>query len=223
MIEGGTVLVTVTRSGVPTGTVTVNYQVGGGGTATETADFTLTPGTGTLTFAPGVATLTITLKTVNDLAIEGPEAVVLQLSSPNGAVLGTRSTTQVALIDNERPDLVVGSLAGAAQAATGSTMMVVATVINQAGGAAPATTLGIFISSSSNTPGAGTRIGLVATPGIAGGASYTATASVSVPAGLAPGNYFLSAVTDIVGVVIEESDTNNGLTAPAQVDVVFFR
>lgn len=66
-------------------------------------------------------------------------------------------------------------------------------------------------------------LGLVATPGIAGGASYTATASVSVPAGLAPGNYFLSAVTNIVGVVIEESDTNNGLTAPAQVDVVFFR
>jgi len=46
---------------------------------------------------------------------------------------------------------------------------------------------------------------------------------VSVPAGLAPGNYFLSVLTDIVGVVIEESSTNNGLTAPAQVDIVFFQ
>ena len=45
----------------------------------------------------------------------------------------------------------------------------------------------------------------MAIPGIAGGASYTATASVSVPAGLAPG------------------DTNNGLTAPAQVDIVVFQ
>ena len=223
VIEGGTVLVTVTRSGVPAGTVTVNYQVGGGSTATESADFTLMPATGTLTFAPGVATLTITVKTVNDLAIEGPEAIVLQLSSPSGAVLGTPSTTQIALIDNERSDLVVGSLAGPAQAATGSTMTVVATVINQAGGAAPATTLGIFISSSSTTPGAGTRIGLVAIPGIAGGASYTAIAPVNVPAGLAPGNYFLSAITDLAGVAIEESDTNNGLTAPAQVDIVFFQ
>jgi len=223
VIEGGTVLVTVTRSGVPAGTVTVNYQVGGGSTATESADFILTPSTGTLTFAPGVATLTITVKTVNDLVIEGPEAIVLQLSSPGGAVLGTPSTTQIALIDNERPDLVVGSLAGPAQAATGSTMTVVATVINQAGGVAPATTLGIFISSSSTTPGAGTRIGLVAIPGIAGGASYTAPASVSIPAGLAPGNYFLSAIADLAGVAIEESDTNNGLTAPAQVDIVFFQ
>lgn len=64
----------------------------------------------------------------------------------------------------------------------------------------------------------------MAIPGIAGGASYTATASVSVPAGLAPGDYyFLSAVADLVGVVIEESDTNNGLTAPAQVDIVVFQ
>ncbi len=223
VVEGGTVLLTVSRSGVPAGTVTVNYQVGGGSTATETVDFTLTPGTGTLTFAPGVAALTITVKTVNDLVTEGPEAIVLQLSSPNGAVLGTPSTTQIALIDNERPDLVVRSLAGPVQAATGSSMMVVATVTNQTGAAAPATNVGIFISPSSNTPGAGTLIGLVAIPGIAGGVSYTATASVSVPVGIAPGNYFLSAVADIVGVALEESDTNNGLTAPAQVDIVFFQ
>jgi hypothetical protein len=223
VVEGGTVLVTVTRSGVPEGTVTVDYQVGGGSTATETADFTLTPAAGTLTFAPGVVTKTITVKTVNDVALEGPESIALQLSSPTGAVLGTPSTTHVALIDNERPDLVVGSLLGPAQAATGSTMRVVATVTNRAGGPSPPTTLGIFISSSSDTPGAGTRIGLVAIPGLVGGASYTATASVGVPAGLAPGNYFVSAVADIVGVAIEESDTNNGLTAPAQVDVVFFQ
>jgi len=223
VIEGGTVLVTVTRTGVPAGTVTVNYQVGGGGTATETDDFTLTPGTGTLTFAPGVTTLTITVKTVNDFALEGPEAIVLQLSSPNGAVLGTPGTTQISLIDNERPDLVVRSLAGPDQAATGSPMRVVTTVTNQAGGVAPATNLGIFISASSNSPGTGMLIGLVAIPGIAGGASYTATASVSVPVGLAAGSYFLSAVADIVGVALEESDMNNGLTAPAQVDVVFFQ
>ncbi len=60
-------------------------------------------------------------------------------------------------------------------------------------------------------------------PALAGGASYTATASVSVPAGLAPGNYFLSALADAAGVAIEESEGNNGLTAPAQVDVVAFR
>jgi hypothetical protein len=208
---------------VPAGTVTVNYQVGGGGTATETDDFTLTPGTGTLTFAPGVTTLTITVKTVNDFALEGPEAIVLQLSSPNGAVLGTPGTTQISLIDDERPDLVVKSLAGPDQAATGSPMRVVTTVTNQAGGVAPATNLGIFISPSSNSPGTGMLIGLVAIPGIAGGASYTATASVSVPVGIAPGNYFLSAVADIVGAALEESDTNNGLTAPAQVDIVFFQ
>ncbi len=223
VIEGGTVLVTVTRGGVPTGTVTVGFQLGGSSTAVATADFTLTPAAGTLTFAPGVSALTITVATVNDLAIEGPESVVLQLANPTGATLGAPNSTQVTVIDNERPDLVIGSLAGPAQAATGVPMTVVATVRNQTGGAAPATTLAVYISSSSNVAGAGTRVGLVTIPALAGGASYTATASVSVPAGLAPGNYFLSAVADAAGVALEESEANNGLTAPAQVDVVAFQ
>ena len=54
--EGGFVNVLVTRAGVPDGTVTVNYQVGGASTATEISDFTLTPGQGTLTFLPGITT-----------------------------------------------------------------------------------------------------------------------------------------------------------------------
>jgi azurin len=223
VIEGGTVLVTVTRGGVPTGTVTVGFQIGGGSTAFAGVDFTLTPAAGTLTFAPGVAALTIAVATVNDQALEGPESIVLQLANPAGATLGTPSSTRVTVIDNERPDLVIGSVAGPAQAATGVPMTVVTTVRNQTGGAAPATTLAVFISSSSNVPGAGTRIGLVTIPALAGGASYTATASVGVPAGLAPGNYFLSVLADAAGVAIEESEANNGLTAPAQVDVVAFQ
>jgi hypothetical protein len=123
---------------------------------------------------------------------------------PQRAAIGTPSTAQITLIDNQRPDLVISSLTGPAQGATGSAMTVVATVINQAGGMAPATTLGVFISSSSTSPGAGTRIGLVAIPALAGGASSTVVAPVSVPPGLAPGNYFLSAIADIVGVAVEE-------------------
>jgi subtilase family protein/Calx-beta domain-containing protein/CARDB protein len=222
VIEGGSVVVSVTRSGVPAGTVTVNYQLLGG-TATQFTDFTLTPGTGTLTFAPGVATLTITVKTLNNATIEGPKSISLQLSSPSGAVLIAPTTTQIALLDNDRADLIVGALTGPAQAATGSPMTVMATVRNQAGGPAPATTLGIFISASSNTPGDGTQVGRVPIPALGSGASFSAVATVNVPAGVPVGQYFLSAVANFNGVAIEDSLANNGFTAPAQLDIVFFK
>jgi hypothetical protein len=224
VIEGGTVLVSVVRNGVPDGAVTVNYQLLGSSTATQTTDFTLTPGAGTLTFAPGVVTQTIAVKTVNNAAIEGPKTINLQLSNPSGGgvVLRAPTATQIALLDNERADLLVGSLWGPVQAATGTPMTVVATVRNQAGGAAPASSLRVFISPSSNTPGAGTAIGLLAVPSLMGGSSVTVTGSVTVPAGLPAGTYFLSAIADALGVVTEENEGNNGLTAASQVGIVAF-
>jgi len=219
--EGGFINALVTRAGIPDGTVTVNYQVSGASTAAEGADYTLTPGQGILTFLPGVTTLPIKVQAVNDTVLEGPESIVLVLSNPTGgASLGTPTTTQITLLDNERPDLVVTSVSGPAQAATGLPMTIVATVQNVTGGMAPATSLGVFLSSSSNTPGAGVRIGLVAIPSLAGGASYTASAPVTVPLELAAADYFVSVVADVLGTAIEEVETNNGLTASAQVNIV---
>jgi subtilisin family serine protease len=218
--EGGFVNVLVTRAGVPDGSVTVNYQVTGASTATEFADYTLTPGQGTLTFLPGITTVVIKMQAVNDAELEGPESIVLSLSNPAGATLGTPTTTRITLLDNERPDLVVTSLTGPLQAATGLPMTIVATVQNKTGGMAPATTLGVFLSPSSNTPGAGVRIGVVPIPSLAGGASFTATAAVSVPLDLATGDYFFSAMADVLAAALEEVETNNGLTAATQVSVV---
>ena len=218
--EGGFVNVLVTRAGVPDGSVTVNYQVTGASTATEFADYTLTPGQGTLTFLPGITTVVIKVQAVNDAELEGPESIVLSLSNPAGATLGTPTTTRITLLDNERPDLVVTSLTGPLQAATGLPMTIAATVQNLTGGMAPATTLGVFLSSSSNTPGAGVRIGVVPIPALAGGASFTATAAVSVPLDLATGDYFFSAMADVLAAALEEVETNNGLTAATQVSIV---
>ena len=221
--EGGFVNVLVTRAGVPDGTVTVNYQVGGASTATEISDFTLTPGQGTLTFLPGITTVAIKVQAVNDAVLEGPESILLSLSTPTGASLGTPATTLVTLLDNERPDLVVTSLTGPLQAATGLPMTIVATVQNLTGGMAPATSLGVFLSPSSNTPGAGVRIGVVPIPSLAGGASFTATAPVTVPLDLATGDHFLSAMADVLAAAVEEVETNNGLTAATQVDIVIMQ
>jgi len=81
----------------------------------------------------------------------------------------------------------------------------------------------IFISNSSSSPGDGLRIGTVPSPALGSGASVTVTVSITVPAGHTPDVYFLSAIADVLGVVMEGTDANNGLTAPAQVEIVFYR
>jgi subtilase family serine protease len=40
---------------------------------------------------------------------------------------------------------------------------------------------------------------------------------LTLPADLAPGSYFLSAVVDVAGTVPEGDETNNGLTALNQI------
>jgi len=66
-------------------TFTVNYATSNG-TATAPTDYTAA--SGTLTFAPGETSKTITITTVNDSAQEGDETVNLTLSSPTNVSLG---------------------------------------------------------------------------------------------------------------------------------------
>jgi hypothetical protein len=152
-----------------------------------------------------------------------PKALVLELINPGaGASLGSPSAMTVTLVDDDRSDLVVAALSVPVQAATGVPMKVIATVRNVAGGVAPATTLGIFVSSSSSVPGAGTQIGTLSIPALGGGATFAASGAITVPPALAPGSYFLSAVADTAGVIVGENTINNGLTASTQIEVVAF-
>jgi glucose/arabinose dehydrogenase len=229
VVEGKTLTIAVTRSGVPEGTVTVDYQVGAASSAATPTDVTLAPGPGTLTFPPGVTTRTITVQAGNNNGVDAARSLVLELVNPAGAVTtGAPSAVTITLIDNDRPDLVVTTLTAPAQAATGAPMTVTVTVRNQAGAPAPATSAGIFISQSSNQPGVGYLVGLVPIPALAGGASFTATASLTIPpvatlSGFTPGTFFLSAFADIGFLATEGDETNNGLTAATQVDVVVFK
>ena len=71
----------VTRSGVTTGTVTVDFAATSG-TAISGTDFTAT--SGTLTFASGVTSQTITVPVLADTAFETTERFTVTLSDPGG-------------------------------------------------------------------------------------------------------------------------------------------
>jgi len=88
----------VTLTPASAGTVTVNYAANGG-TATNGVDYTVA-GTGTLTFAPGVTTQNITVNVNGDTQVESNETIVMTLSTPSGATLGTATASGTILNDD---------------------------------------------------------------------------------------------------------------------------
>ncbi len=84
---------TFTRTTPTTSALTVNYTVGG--TATFSTDYTqsgaasFTSTTGTVTFAVGSATATVTVDPTADTIVESDETVILTLASGTGYTVGT--------------------------------------------------------------------------------------------------------------------------------------
>ena len=97
----GTLTFTVTVSPVSGKEVTVGYADTGTGTATAGDDYTA-PAAGTLTFAPGTASRTIPVALLADGDIEPAETVVLQLSGPTNATIGT-GTGAGRITDDDTP------------------------------------------------------------------------------------------------------------------------
>jgi glucose/arabinose dehydrogenase len=97
--NGGSATVTVTRSGGLGGGMTAQYSTANG-TASAVTDYTAT--SGTLTFAAGVTSVSVQVPITNDTRDEVTETVNLSLSNPGGgAVLGTRRTAILSIVDND--------------------------------------------------------------------------------------------------------------------------
>ena len=102
--SAGSVTVTVTRTGVTTGTVMVDYTVGadddGTDTASQRSDFTFT--SGTLTFAPGETTKTFVVLITQNSMVQGMHEAKAVLSNPTGgAALGNRSRASLEIDDDD--------------------------------------------------------------------------------------------------------------------------
>ncbi len=108
--EGGAATLTVNRVAGSTGTASVNYAVTAG-TATAGSDFT--PVAGTLTFADGETSKTITIPVSRDALLEGNENFVVTLSSPTGgATVNAGGSAVVTILDDPPPLTDVTPLVG---------------------------------------------------------------------------------------------------------------
>ncbi len=95
--------ISVSLSTVSSQSVTVNWAVAAGGTATNVSDYSMLPNgatSGTLTFAPGEIRKTIRVANVRDDAVEGDETVKLTLSAPVNAILGSITSHTYSLYDS---------------------------------------------------------------------------------------------------------------------------
>ncbi len=98
--DAGTATFTVTRGGDLTETNTVTYATSDG-TATAGSDYAAT--SGTLTFAPGQTTQTVTVAIVDDTVHEDSEAFTLTLSGATGTDTPTisRATATATITDDD--------------------------------------------------------------------------------------------------------------------------
>jgi subtilase family serine protease len=150
----------------------------------------------TLTIPPSTPTGTYVI-----LALADSANVVVESSEVNNTSAGA--------IIRIGPDLTVTTVSGPGTASAGSTIVVTDTTQNAGGGAAPASTTQFYLSANLGVDSADFLIGSRAVPPLAAGASDTASTTVTLPAGIAPGYYFILAVSDGPGVIVETSEINN--------------
>jgi subtilase family serine protease len=107
------------------------------------------------------------------------------------------------------PDLVVSALTAPSVAGAGAAFVVTETTRNLGGGAAAASVTKIYLSPNTVLDASDVLLGSRAVPALAAGASSSATTSVTIPAGTAPGGYYVLAQADGDGVVAETSEADN--------------
>lgn len=148
-------------------------------------------------------------------AIADSANTIVESNESNNSILGT----QLTVIGT---DLTMASLSGApASKAAGSSFSLTNVVAaGTSGGNAGAFTVGLYLSTDSTITSSDTLIGSRSVASLASGATSSAATTVTVPAGLAAGTYYIGAIADSANVVKESNESNNALTGPTMQVVV---
>jgi hypothetical protein len=123
--NAGPVVVTVTLSGQSAFTVTVVLTTTDA-TATAGSDYTAV--NTTLTFAPGITTVTQALTINDDVVFEGDENFTVGLSAPSNATLGGTAAAVVTILENEAGPKVALSASAYSVSETAGSVVVTATL-----------------------------------------------------------------------------------------------
>jgi len=118
-------------------------------------------------------------------------------------------------------DLVVSSVSAPATGIPGKTITIPNAIQNNGDQlAAGPFHVDVYLSATSNTPGAGTLVGSRNVSALAAGAISSVPIVVTVPPGAPVGLYYVSVVVDGDNVVPESDESHNGRTAPTRVEII---
>jgi subtilase family serine protease len=131
------------------------------------------------------------------LAARGPDEIHLAWhDNPPGQQLSDIFYSRAVKAD-AGADLAVTSVSSATPLAIGRPITVTATVANQGSLAAAASTLGLYLSANAGIlPGSSHHLGVQSIAGLAAGQQTTVAATVTIPADVGPGTYYVGACTD---------------------------
>src|SRR5262249_13379129 len=141
-------------------------------------------------------------------AIADPAGVITEVREDNNTIVAA----QQVVVSLYRPELTIVALGVPAMAFTGRPLAITSTARNSGPAPAGAFTITFYASPTDATPGAGLRLGSRAVSSLAAGLNSSATTTVTLPATLEAGAYFVSAIADSASTVQELSESNNGLT-----------
>jgi subtilase family serine protease len=110
------------------------------------------------------------------------------------------------------PDLIISSLSAPTSAGAGQSISVSETTRNQAGGPAATSLTQYFLSLNGTLDAGDIALGARNVPALSGGASSSASASLTIPANTTAGNWFLIVKADAQETVLETAETNNVTT-----------
>ena len=107
--NGGSLTITVNRTGDTSGSASASFRTSdvaglqnctlANGRASERCDYVTS--LGTVRFAAGESSKTITIPLINDLLVEGSETFTIALSNAVGATLGSPAAATVTVLDND--------------------------------------------------------------------------------------------------------------------------
>jgi subtilase family serine protease len=182
-------------------------------------------GSTAVTMLPPLATSSVTIPVMVPAGVAPGAYNIIVVADHEGRVTepdeANNTFVVAAQVQIRRADLAVTALAGPSTGVRGRTISVANTVTNLGNAAATAVRVSFFVSPVDPRPGAGRQVGTrdiltLAATGAPASVSTVIT-MVTLPANLEPGSYFLSAVADSAGTVAEGEESNNALTASAQI------
>jgi len=107
------------------------------------------------------------------------------------------------------PDLAVSSLSAPSSIATGVSVNVNNTIVNQGGGSAGGSTARFYLSSNATVHPTDPVVGSRTVGPLSPGQSDATAVAILIPSGTAPGSYWLIAVADDGNAVTETNESNN--------------